>query len=134
MYTQMTVPICHSRVTSAGKLTVNACVNVTEHVHNNKDISKNLSELMTGEWWIMQKKINITTSAHLTAKNFVVPLCETFKISVIILGDLSHSNCQSLASLLTTSRGDWFFIFLLLFYWMIEEQTKTDSYCKDNKN
>lgn len=55
MYTQMTVLIRHSRVTSAGKLTVNACVNVTEHVHNNKDISKNLSELMTGEWWIMQK-------------------------------------------------------------------------------
>lgn len=40
--TQMTVLICHARVMSAGKLTDNACVNVAEHAHNKRDVSKNL--------------------------------------------------------------------------------------------
>lgn len=47
--TQITEVICCARIASAGKLTVNACVNVTEHVHNKRDVSKNLIDLTTGE-------------------------------------------------------------------------------------
>lgn len=101
---------------SAGKLSVNACVNVAEHAHYKKemfpkpdgsDVSRVLSQAK-------KKKKKVTASAHLTAKDFVVCLNETFKISLIILQNVSHSSCQSLTGLLTTSRGEWSFIFLLL--------------------
>lgn len=71
---------------SASELSVNACVDVAEHAHykkkrcfqkaNGSDVSRVLSQA---------KKKKVTASAHSTAKNFVVCLNETFKISLIIL-------------------------------------------------
>lgn len=118
----------------AGKLSVNACVNVSEHAPYKK-------EMFPNTWWIWREqsaesgeKTQLTASAYLTAKDFVVCLNETFKISLIILWNVSHLSCQRLTGLLTASRGEWSFIFLLLLNWMIDEQTKADSCCKDIKN